>query len=397
MSRSYRPTSSSRSSARTRSEENGRISVCRTWLLAVLVAGLILLLARGAVAQPLPYDTGSTDASSWFGTWNSTISCMVTGPSTNVIDLTSLTQSAVVTCTVTPNGGLPKAGVCQLAISYSRPNGLTVSGVTQCQQNLDGTSTLTDVAFCGNASNGLVVSGTLNCNPQNLSIPPDICNNNNPCVANLDGISALPNGQCGAVFPATADLAAGQVLQASVIGAGSPTCNGKVVSLGNILTRFCDSGSFNPADPSRCVFGTGSSKQIAAIKGTTVSVLPVNIAVSPSTINTSCSPNKDNGAVTFTIFGSKQVDVKLINQSTLALEGVPVPAGGCSLPNDVNGDTFPDLTCKVPSCPTLGPNLAGAELPNKTTDITVTGQLNPLPGQPSGTPIAGDTIVKLSP
>ena len=343
------------------------------------------------MAQPLPYDTGSTDTSSWFGTWNSTINCTVTGPSTNVIDRNILTQSAVVTCTVTPNSGLPKAGVCQLAISYSRPAGLTATGVTQCQQNGNGTSTLTDVAFCGSASNGLVVSGTLNCNPQNLTIPPGICLGNNPCVANLDGISAVASGQCGTVFPATADLAAGQVLQASVIGAASPTCNGTVVSLGNVLTRFCDSGSFNPNDPSRCVFGTGSSQQIAAIKGTTVSFLPVNIAVSPSTINTSCSPNKDQGAVTFTIFGSKQVDVTLIDQSTLALEGVRVPAGGCTLPSDVNNDTFPDLTCKVPSCPTLGQNLFNAELPNKTTDITVVGALI------SGTAIAGDTIVKLSP
>src|SRR5215831_8776206 len=212
MNRSFHPSSSSQSSARTRSEENGRISVCRTWLLAVLVAGLILLLAGGAMAQPLPYDTGSTDASSWFGTWNSTINCQVTGPSTNVIDLNILTQSAVVTCTVTPDSGPVQAGVCLLNISYSRPAGLTATGVTQCQQNGNGTSTLTDVAFCGSASNGLVVSGTLNCNPQNLTIPPGICLGNNPCVANLDGISAVPNGQCGTVFPATADLAAGQVL-----------------------------------------------------------------------------------------------------------------------------------------------------------------------------------------
>jgi hypothetical protein len=392
MKRLFDRSSSSRSSARTRSGESGRITVCRTSLLALLVAGLILLLARGAMAQPLPYDTGSTDTSSWFGTWNSTINCTVTGPSTNVIDLNSLTQSAVVSCFVTPNGGPPgPAGVCQLNISYTRPAGLTATGVTQCQQNpTAGTSTLTDVAFCG--SNGLVVSGTLNCNPQNLSSPPAICTNNNPCIANLDGISAVPNGQCGTVFPATPDLAAGQVLQASVIGAASPTCNGKVVSLGNILTRFCDSGSFNLADPSRCVFGTGSSKQTAAITGTTVSFLPVNIAVSPSTVNTSCSPNKDQGAVTFTIFGSTQVDVTLINQSNLQLEGVQVPPGGCSSPADVNGDGFPDLTCKVPSCPTLGQNLANAELPNKTADITVTGAL-----LNSGTAIAGDTIVKLSP
>src|SRR5215831_10081622 len=315
MNRSFHPSSSSQSSARTRSEENGRISVCRTWLLAVLVTGLILLLAGGAIAQPLPYTTGSTDGSSWLGTWNSTITCTVNGPSTNVIDLTSLTQSAPVNCVVTqPPGG---SGQCQLAITYSRPAGLTATGFTQCQQNGDGTSTLTDVAFCG--SNGLVVSGTLTCNPAD---PGGICGPNNPCVANLDGMSTVPSGQCNSIFPATSDLAAGQVLQATVIGKSSPSCNGEVVSPGNIITRFCDSGSFNPNDPSRCVFGTGSNKQIAAIKGSIPSLLPVNIAVSPSTINTSCAgKNKDMGDVTFTIFGSTQVDVTLIDQSKLALEG----------------------------------------------------------------------------
>jgi hypothetical protein len=139
-----------------------------------------------------------------------------------------------------------------------------------------------------------------------------------------------------------------------------------------------------------CIVGRGTNVHFATIAGSAGSFLPVTVGVSPSTINTACGGNKDQGDVTLTIFGSKEVDVTQINQSSLRLE-TTVAVGSCSAPTDVNADGFPDLTCKVPSCPALGPLLFAHENPDKTVDIQVTGQLN------SGTKIAGDTFNKLSP
>jgi len=189
------------------------------------------------------------------------------------------------------------------------------------------------------------------------------------------------------VFPATANLAAGQVLKATLVSTGS-TCSGAVVDVSQISTRFCNPGSFNPNATPFC----GNTSTPHAVAGTTTVFLPVDIAVSPQTINVACQPKKDNGIVKFTIFGSTSVDVTQINQSSLALEGQKVvqPAKNCS-ESDVNGDGFLDLSCSVPSCPTLGTNL-GNEQPNQdgTSNIELTGSLN------STLKIQGEDTVKTS-
>jgi len=111
-----------------------------------------------------------------------------------------------------------------------------------------------------------------------------------------------------------------------------------------------------------------------------------------------CPANKDNGIAKFTIFGSTSVDVTQINQDSLLLEGQKVinPATDCSQ-SDVDNDGFPDLSCSVPTCPILGPNLA-AEQPKKngSATIEVTGFLKTMSLNLAPTRIEGEDTVKTS-
>ncbi len=384
--------------------EEMRTTMFRKKFLPLLLIGLVTLIAERATAQDVPpWDLGGFDFS-WDGTWGSTISCSKAGDATNTVDSKSLTQSATVQCTITEDNGSLGPQICELDISYSRTAGL---GTNQCQpagtdSKGNPISTLTDVAFCGNASSGLAVTGTLNCNPNNLkgSSLPSICGGNTACTAQLGGITSVPNGQCSNIFPPTADLLAGQVLNAQLTSRGT-TCTGPVVDVSKISTRFCNSGIFNPAVSAKC--GTGNKP--VTVSGNTQVFLPVNIDVSPQTINVSCSPNKDNGNVTFTIFGSETVDVTQIDTSSLELGGVVqdvfegVLVSSCDPPRFVDKDNFLDLQCTVPSCspqaPSLGKILDAERTAagTKIIPVTVTGSL--LLG--NQIPIEGEDTVKTSP
>jgi hypothetical protein len=368
----------------------------RKSLHQLLIGGLATLLAHASQALPLPdppYETSTnTSTSSWGGSWNSHISCVPIGSATNVVGPIAVTQSALVHCIVTyPDSPTMEEGDCQLNISYSRAAGLTTSGATQCQANDDGSSTLTDVAYCGNASRGLVVSGTLDCNPTNNPTLPSICKGNSPCIANLDGIGDVPNGQCGTVLPASTEvpLAAGQVLSVSVTTNNS-TCTGEVIQAhSSIYTRFCNSGSFDPTILARCLYGTGSNRQSASITGNTTVFLPVRLVILPNTVNILCGGNKDNGDVRFTLYGDENVDVTLIDQSTLSLEGVGINQP-CTI-TDADADGFMDLECSADSCPNLGPALEAQRNADKTVTVDLTGELN------SHTSIQGKYVIKTSP
>ena len=352
---------------------------------------------------PLPYTTSSSTGSSG-GTINSQINCLVIS-GTNSVDLTTVSQSAIVQCTVTadkPGDPLPpNAGtaICELQLSYFRGAGLTTQGTPQCVANspVAGQSTLTDVAFCGNASSGLVVSGTLNCNPPGLNnpSPPNVCGGFDPCIMNLDGIPSVPNGQCGSVFPAVATtnppLLEGQVLRATLT-TDDTTCTGQIVGHSNIVVRYCNSGKFDPELASQCIFGTGSNKSFSDITGETTVFIPAVVQISPNTINVACGGNKDEGDVRFTIFGSEILDPALIQQGSLRVEGTNDDLT-CNPVTDLNGDTFVDLSCTVSSCPTLGPVLLGQRVGSSNfVDVTITGSL-----QTTQTQIAGEQNKKTSP
>jgi hypothetical protein len=335
---------------------------------------------------PLPYTTSTSTYSSG-GTINSTISCTGRpGQGQNNVDLNTVSQTAILDCTVSGSVGGVTDGeaVCQLDLSYTRPSGLTTSGVPQCVANPDGTSTLTDVAFCADAVSGgggnrLMVAGTLNCNPPGLNPSlPAVCGGNTACTMNL-GVNGVSAGQCPDVFTATTGLVAGQVLSVSAIVEG-PTCTGQIVSFGDILTKYCNGGSFNGA-PAKCIFGTGRTAENSTIIGTTDVAIPFDVDFDPAVLNVTCNPqNRD--AWRFTIVGNEVLDVARINQSSLKVEGFSGVTCGTAVGNT--------LSCEVRACPQLGPFVAGERNSDGTVDLTVTGNLV------SGTAILGEQHVQTS-
>src|SRR5262245_65574788 len=93
----------------------------RTSFLALLFVGLISLLPREAIADPLPPWDGGIDTPQvgWGGGWGSTISCTPLPGGTNIIDLNSIDQSAMVQCIVTESTGPTPSATCQLHVNYS--------------------------------------------------------------------------------------------------------------------------------------------------------------------------------------------------------------------------------------------------------------------------------------
>jgi hypothetical protein len=367
---------------------------CKKLFLPLLFAGLASLFAQGALAQVPPWELGGFD-SGWGGPWGSNITCTQAGDVTNVIDNTSFTQKASLKCTLDTMPNDP--AICNLLISYSglvrlcEPNNGDITPTLRSQNN-GGTSTLTLEALCGQPD--LVVKGTLDCNPNNLkgSKLPPICAGNNPCIANL-GIPSglLTTGEiCQSVFPPTVDLGPAEALEATLESTGK-SCEGFVADAGKISTRFCTSGTFNSKFSPICIDGK------RAIAGTTTPGLEVEMEVSPESINVKCDPNKDNGKVRFTIFGSDSLAVTLIDIASLELEGVGVTEGlTCDPPRFVDKDNFLDLQCQVPSCPDLGHALELKRGSNRTVNIELTGSL--LPGSLSdGLLIHGKETVKTSP
>jgi hypothetical protein len=375
--------------------EQKRIMFYRKLLLPLLFAGLTSLLAQGALAQVPPWELGGFDYG-WGGPWGSNITCTQAGDVTNVIDNTSFTQTATVQCHLSDVPMPPPPAICKFSITYSglvrqcEPNNGDITLTLSNQNNGANTSTLTLEALCGQP--GLMVNGTLNCNPNNLkgSKLPPICEGNDPCIAKLGLTGSESPDVCTSVFLPTDDLAVKQVLQATLESTGK-SCEGFVADAGKISTRFCTSGTFNSKFSPICIDG----KQ--AIAGTTTPGLEVEMEVSPESINVKCDPNKDNGKVRFTIFGSDSLAVTLIDIASLDLEGVGVTEGlACDPPRFVDKDNFLDLQCQVPSCPDLGPALEFKRGSSRTVNIELTGSL--LPGNLSdGLLIHGKETVKTSP
>jgi hypothetical protein len=240
---------------------------CKKLFLPLLFAGLASLFAQGALAQVPPWELGGFD-SGWSGPWGSNITCTQAGDVTNVIDNTSFTQTATVQCQLSDVEMPPPPAICEFSIIYSglvrRCSGGNTSTFSS-QNNGANTSILTLEALCGQP--GLMVNGTLNCNPNNLkgSKLPPICERNEPCIAKLGLTGSESPDVCTSVFPLTDDLAVKQVLEATLESTGK-SCEGFVADAGKISTRFCTSGTFNSKFSPICIDG----KQ--AIAGTTTLV-----------------------------------------------------------------------------------------------------------------------------
>ena len=365
---------------------------------------------------PLPYATTTSSGSS-SGTINSTIECHnIPGSGINNVDFVpgtpgsgyeggggtpttfTVEQSYRQLCTLDLNeDGTPDTPetVCQLDLVYSY-TGSSSQPPAECNPD-DGesdTSTLTINAFCGQS--GLVVTGTLNCNPDNRTGEganglPQLClasrgngggyDTDDPtCTMKL----GIPPNECvdagTPVFPDTDnDLETGQVLTTEVTVAGS-TCQGAILDHGDIDYRVCNSGKFDsdgseePGSDPHCIFPDPPGPRLATITGDTTAAATSKVFFLPRIINTKCGGKHNHGIVGFTIFGNDSLDVRQIDVDTLEVEGTS-DGLECLRPIDLNRDGFKDLVCKVNRCPNLGPALEANRDARKNVDITVTGSL----------------------
>jgi hypothetical protein len=201
------------------------------------------------------------------------------------------------------------------------------------------------------------------------------------------------------VFPVlkqgnTVILPAGKVLAMSITTDGSTgACKGPFVAISNVAERYCNSGDLTNGAVD-CTPPVGPKRTTTPATTVNPSAVPFDFDV-PQTVNTSPTQCKnlssnDKGFAKVNIFGSNTFDVNNIDQTPpVQCEGAPLV---CDTPVDLNGDSFPDLPCRVATCPAFGPNLG--LLPrnaDRTVTATCTGQLN------SGTQILGIADVAVSP
>lgn len=352
------------------------------------------------------------------GTINSEIVC--TGVSgANNWDSTSVARTGILYCDVTGSLNASHNGkaFCQLDLSYSRPAGLQTL-CTPVPNSNPAEFTFTHLAFCdqvsgGNPNSRLTVTGTLDCNhpdvqglntsgaaenPPTVDLVngiPTVCGGNaEPCTLNL-GIAG-ESGNCAQLFPfldgsvqnpPVPSLAEGQVLRL-VRTYDNSTCTDPPTAVSQLQTRYCSGASFNGA-PVDCTFGSGKTQQDATIVGTTDNALVFDVDFNPPQVhNLGCTGgSQSNDFWGFKIIGNDQLNVALINETTLKIEGVsPSTPITCLAVNNT-------LTCSVKMCPDVSPAVAAASFPvdNKNfVDITVTGELD------SGTPIIGEQRIEVN-
>lgn len=267
------------------------------------------------------------------------------------------------------NPGNINLGTCTIDV--------TMTGVklSACVNNM-----LTATAFC---QDPVEVLGTLTCASgiMNLGIA-GFQRNANKCADVFSFDQNLPN------------LVAGQILFFTVTtqpDPGGQACTGKSVLMSDVQEKMCNSGppSFNNPEPD-CLPGGGITRRSTVQLDTAVPFeFDVRQTVNTSPTNCKGGKNIDKGSATLEVSGSHILHVSDIT--------TPVTCEGEDLvcdtpPSDLNGDGFPDLSCKIATCPNFGPNLA--KLP-KNPDGTVTascrGQLN------SGQAILGFGNIAVSP
>jgi hypothetical protein len=333
----------------------------------------IVALGFGFTGAAHAWGTGPTTTS--FG-FSGTLNCSGGAFSGT---LTPTTTQALETSTLTcgfidSNGVNQGSGTFKFNISYT--------GIQSSCTTIDAnTSVRTYSAFCNDTT---TVSGTVTWIGDQLNPPeplPAFCGTNNPCVLNVGGFpmngNKVSSKGCSTAFPVTSTLADSQVFGFSENYHGS-ACTGAVEPQEE-YSRYCHSDSFDPSASTQCIVKINGVVDVKKGDEATDSNIVVSIDVQPNTINTSCGGNKDNGIATATVFGTATFDAGLINTSSLTLGGAPVQAGSCSLA-DTNSDGYPDLKCKFPTCPILGPTLAGTS-PNADGTVTIVLQGNLISGK----------------
>jgi hypothetical protein len=353
-----------------------RLSSSRSFVkLFSLLAGVALGLvsAQQTFAQDFEFGWEPFPPSSWDGGWDADLQCgaLEGGTTTLTRNLTPGTDSVVqegkVKCTFTDTAPTPdfkEEATCLLTLQF--PNltetcdnhgKLTVTGSCPFKKNgkLSGSNGTAIVDCRGRNSDGSI----------NLSKNPKFCkyagtnptgNPTTDCQWNMgygvkQGSSIVPlsESQCATAFPATVSpdpvFALRQVFKFTQTYE-APACTGQFKGLEDVQQRFCHSDTWDGAKPAVCQFVQSTTKNTAS--GIAANLLTADTEYSPQSINSTCTPNKDNGSVTLLVLGNNldpntnPIDVQAIDQSTITVNGFKPDS--CDFPNP---DT---LRCRVPTC-----------------------------------------------
>jgi len=339
-----------------------RRSFEKLFSLVVCVA-LGSLFAQRAVAQDFDFGWEPFPPSSWDGGWDANLSCEALAGGTTTLTRKpptgpdSVVQDGPVSCTFTDTantacgshcngqGFFEETAICSLHIQIDN---LTES----CSTILpNGPSTLTVTGTCPVATipKG---QGTINCAGASFCSyagTDPTGNTSGQCVWNV-GYGALKGNK---VVPLTQSQCETAFGSPPVVFSFSETLKGlqcpltsQVVGLGETVQQLCHSDTWDPSQAAFCDFPKQTVKNTAT--GTVENFLTADTEYSPKTINTDCSNNKDQGAITLLVFGNNSdpntnpIDVHAINQDTITVNG-----------RSKTSCDFPDpntLRCKVPSC-----------------------------------------------
>jgi hypothetical protein len=325
-----------------------------------------------------PFDP-SCACNSWYyfcpnctmdSTTGSTLQCAILSGGSNVVnkDAKTFAQIAEAACTHTDSTGPHNLGICDFKLLMT---GVTLSsgcGIGDC--HIEG--------FCTNSN--LDVTGSIS----NCSLSPS-------SVMNL-GIAGIQRNKnkCELAFP-DGILPKNKILDVTF----RTNPDGSYFQIGETKTRSCNSPNLNNSAVQCIAANTGV---VHRTNEAADSAVPFEFNVRQTINTTTCKTgDTDKGNANIDIFGSNTIHVVDIDVSSLRCGGAdPLKREDlqCDPPKDLNRDGFPDLTCKVDTCPNFGPEL-GKLTPNPdgTVTATCTGSLKP----PSNQAILGFDEVAVSP
>jgi hypothetical protein len=315
-------------------------------------------------------------------------------------------QTGTATCKRVPNKGKPiPLGACTFELTWT---GVSLSSCDPESNSFNASLLCQNIGGGG----GPTVTGKITPTVTGKITCPD---SKQVVKLGIAGITGIRSDTCTDVFPAINGFQKGQVLDFTVITKGAHQCTGPFVAISNVRERYCN-GGFN-SGPVDCtpiegpeIDGEGDNHDVVAAlsrldkrflgrqeernggKEDEVRTRTTNplTTVLPSVVpfDFKCRPN-DRGNANIDILGSASFDVADIIVSSLRCEGVPLH--DC-VTKDVNYDRFPDLACKIDTCPTFGPELGQLpKNPHGTVTAICTGLLK------SGQGIQGLQEVRVTP
>jgi hypothetical protein len=283
-------------------------------------------------------------------------------------------QTGTATCKHKPDN--ISLGACTFELTWT---GVSLSSCTD--NTFSATALCKNIIGEGYSPASATVTGTIECGPKTMNL-------------GIAGIANTYAENCTTVFPPDANLSAGQVLNFTITTEG-PQCTGAFVAISDVKERYCNSGEpSNYPGAVDCTPGGSTRRTTNPDTTALTSVVPFDFDVRQTVNVKPCNGDNDKGNANIDILGSASFDVA--SATVLACGGSVEPGDLAPLSDcktqDVNHDGFPDLACKVDTCPVFQEALGA--LPRNddgTVTATCTGQLQ------SGTGILGFADVKVTP